>query len=69
MKSAHDLVVAAKSRVAEIPLEQAEQAILREGFGLFAAQKLLGHSSPTVTAKYYAAQTELPTLTHVRILG
>jgi len=39
------------------------------GFGLFAAQKLLGHSSPTVTAKYYAAQTELPTLTHVRILG
>ena len=38
-------------------------------FGLFAAQKLLGHSSPTVTAKYYAAQTELPTLTHVRIMG
>lgn len=37
------------------------------GFGLFAAQKLLGHSSPTVTAKYYAAQTELPELTHVRI--
>lgn len=39
------------------------------GFGLFAAQKLLGHSSPTVTAKYYAAQTELPKLTHVRIMG
>jgi integrase len=39
------------------------------GFGLFAAQKLLGHSSPTVTAKYYAAQTELPELTHVQILG
>lgn len=39
------------------------------GFGLFAAQKLLGHSSPTVTAKYYAAQTELPELTHVRIVG
>lgn len=39
------------------------------GFGLFAAQKLLGHSSPTVTAKYYAAQTELPSLTHVRIAG
>lgn len=39
------------------------------GFGLFAAQKLLGHSSPTVTAKYYAAQTELPSLTHIRILG
>ncbi|MFC7408106.1 rhodanese-like domain-containing protein [Hydrogenophaga atypica] len=27
MKSAHDLVVAAKSRVIEVPLEQAEQAI------------------------------------------
>ena len=27
MKSAHDLVVAAKSRVTEVPLEQAEQAI------------------------------------------
>jgi integrase len=38
-------------------------------FGLFAAQKLLGHSSPTVTARYYAAQTELPELTHVRIVG
>ena len=37
------------------------------GFGLFAAQKLLGHSSPTVTAKYYAAQTDLPVLTHLRI--
>ena len=30
MKSAHDLVVAAKSRVTEVPLEQAEQAILHE---------------------------------------
>ena len=38
-------------------------------FGLFAAQKLLGHSSPTVTAKYYAAQTELPTLSHIKIMG
>lgn len=38
-------------------------------FGLFNAQKLLGHSSPTVTAKYYAAQTELPALTHVKIMG
>ena len=27
MKTAHDLVVAAKSRVIEVPLEQAEQAI------------------------------------------
>ena len=38
-------------------------------FGLFAAQKYLGHTSPTVTAKYYAAQTELPELTHVQLLG
>lgn len=38
-------------------------------FGLFAAQKLLGHSSPTVTARYYAAQTELPTLSHIKIVG
>ena len=38
------------------------------GFGLFAAQKLLGHSSPMVTAKYYAAQTELQELSHVRIV-
>ncbi len=42
---------------------------LATSYGLFAAQKLLGHSSPTVTAKYYAAQTELPELTHVKILG
>ena len=38
------------------------------GFGLFAAQKLLGHSSPTVTSQYYAAQTELPSLSHIRIM-
>ena len=38
-------------------------------FGLFNAQKLLGHSSPTTTAKYYAAQTNLPELTHIRIMG
>lgn len=37
--------------------------------GLFAAQKLLGHSSPSVTSKYYAAHTDLPELTHVRIVG
>jgi integrase len=37
-------------------------------FGLFAAQKLLGHSSPMVTAKYYAAQTELPVLMHVHLV-
>ncbi len=38
-------------------------------FGLFNAQKLLGHSSPTTTARYYAAQTALPELTHVKIMG
>lgn len=42
---------------------------LATNFGLFAAQKLLGHSTPTITARHYAAQTELPTLTHVRIMG
>ncbi len=29
MKTAHDLVIAAKSRVREVPIEQAEQALLR----------------------------------------
>jgi integrase len=38
-------------------------------FGLFAAQKLLGHASPTITSKHYAAQVDLPNLTHVRIAG
>lgn len=36
-------------------------------FGLFICQKLLGHSSPVVTSKFYAAATELPKLTHLRI--
>ena len=31
-------------------------------FGLFQAQRLLGHSSPEVTSKYYAGLTELPEL-------
>ena len=31
MKTAHDLVAAAKSRIQEIPLEQAEQAIVEAG--------------------------------------
>lgn len=44
-------------------------SVVATGFGLFAAQKLLGHSSPMVTAKYYAAQTNLPTLAHVRLGG
>jgi integrase len=33
-------------------------------FGLFAAQRLLGHSSPSVTEAYYAGLTELPELRH-----
>lgn len=42
---------------------------LATAFGLFAAQKLLGHSTPTITARHYAAQTNLPDLKHVRIVG
>ena len=38
-------------------------------FGLFAAQKLLGHASPITTSQHYSAQTDLPALTHVRIVG
>ena len=32
-------------------------------FGLFHAQKFLGHSSPNITAQYYAGLTELPSIT------
>lgn len=32
-------------------------------FGLYHAQKFLGHSSPNVTAQYYAGLTELPSIT------
>ena len=38
-------------------------------FGLFHAQKLLGHGSPTITARHYASQVDLPTLSHVRLMG
>ena len=38
-------------------------------FGLFHAQKFLGHSSPTVTEAYYAGLTNLPQLNSVRIHG
>lgn len=38
-------------------------------FGLFHAQKLLGHASPDITTRHYAAQTELPSLTHIPMLG
>ena len=31
-------------------------------FSLFHAQKLLGHSTPAVTAAYYASLTDLPHL-------
>jgi integrase len=34
-------------------------------FGLFYAQKLLGHSSPEVTSSYYAGLTNLPELSHM----
>jgi integrase len=36
-------------------------------FGLFAAQRLLGHSSSTVTEAFYAGLTNLPELNHARI--
>ena len=36
-------------------------------FGLFHAQKMLGHSSPEVTSSYYAGLTELPELKHAQI--
>ena len=38
-------------------------------FGLFHAQKFLGHSSPFVTEQYYAGLTNLPQLNSVRIHG
>lgn len=38
-------------------------------FGLFHAQKLLGHGSPTITARHYASQVDLPTLSHVHLAG
>ena len=36
-------------------------------FGLFHAQRMLGHSSPKVTSDYYAGLTELPDLNHAKI--
>lgn len=35
-------------------------------FGLFHAQKMLGHSSPKVTSDYYAGLTNLPELSHAQ---
>jgi integrase len=35
-------------------------------FGLFAAQRLLGHSSPSVTEAFYAGLTDLPELSHAQ---
>lgn len=36
-------------------------------FGLFAAQRLLGHSSAAVTEGFYAGLTNLPELNHVKV--
>jgi integrase len=36
-------------------------------FGLFHAQRMLGHSSPEVTSAYYAGLTELPELRHAKL--
>lgn len=38
-------------------------------FGLFHAQKFLGHSSPSVTSSYYAGLTDLPELKAAQIHG
>jgi integrase len=38
-------------------------------FGLFYAQKMLGHASPNTTSAYYAGMTSLPQLTHVHLVG
>ena len=35
-------------------------------FGLFAAQRMLGHSSPAVTESFYAGLTQLPELKHAK---
>jgi integrase len=35
-------------------------------FGLFAAQRMLGHSSPAVTERFYAGLTQLPELNHAK---
>jgi integrase len=36
-------------------------------FGLYHAQKFLGHSSPKVTSDYYAGLVELPEINHVNV--
>jgi hypothetical protein len=38
-------------------------------FGLFHAQRMLGHSSPKVTEAFYAGLTQLPELNHAQIKG
>lgn len=38
-------------------------------FGIFHAQKYLGHSSPYITSKHYTGQIDLPMPTHVKIVG
>jgi len=36
-------------------------------FGLFCAQRMLGHSSPQVTEQFYAGLTQLPELKHAKV--
>jgi hypothetical protein len=36
-------------------------------FGLFHAQRMLGHSSPQVTEQFYAGLTQLPELNHAKV--
>jgi integrase len=38
-------------------------------FGLFHAQRMLGHSSPQVTEQFYAGLTQLPELNHAKMRG
>jgi integrase len=38
-------------------------------FGLFHAQRMLGHSSPQVTEQFYAGLTQLPELNHAKVTG
>jgi integrase len=36
-------------------------------FGLYQAQKLLGHSSPQITSDYYASLVELPETNNIQL--
>jgi integrase len=41
-------------------------AYVATSFGIFAAQRLLGHSSPAVTDAFYAGLVNLPELQHAQ---